>query len=96
MLPAVVIAIGAGLLSGAPGGIGAFELVLLALLPGAGEAALIAGILAWRLVYFVAPALIAAGLVLAGRGRGRTGAAGPNRLPGRKARPRPPPLPRRC
>ncbi len=90
VLPAVVIAIGAGLLSGAPGGIGAFELVLLALLPGVGEAALIAGILAWRLVYFVAPALIAAGLVLAGPGPRQGWRGRPEPVAGPQGPPAPP------
>lgn len=60
LLPAFLIAYGAGLISGAPGGIGAFEVTLLALLPDVPQDHLIAGIVAWRLVYFVLPALIGA------------------------------------
>ena len=63
---AFLLALGAGLVSGTPGGIGAFELTLLALLPGAEEAALLAAILAWRGIYFLLPAVLAAGVVLRG------------------------------
>ena len=66
LLPAFLLALGAGLLSGTPGGIGAFEVALLALLPGQDEAALMAGVLAWRGVYYLAPALFAALAVLRG------------------------------
>ena len=58
LLPAFLLALGAGLLSGAPGGLGAFEVTLLALLPGQPEAALVAAILAFRAVYYALPALI--------------------------------------
>lgn len=63
LLPAFLIAFGLGLLSGSPGGIGAFEFVLLAYVPGVDVAVLLAAVLAWRLVYFVLPALY--GTVLA-------------------------------
>ena len=66
VFPAVLIALGAGLLSGAPGGIGAFELVLLALLPGQDPAAVLASVLAWRGVYFGLPAVFAGAVVLRG------------------------------
>ena len=65
-LPAFLIAFGAGLLSGTPGGVGAFELTVLALLPQIPEAPLLAAILAWRVVYFAAPALIGAGFAIRG------------------------------
>lgn len=64
LLPAFLLALGAGLVSGSPGGLGAFEIVLIALLPDVAEADLLAGVLAWRLVYFAAPALVGAGLAL--------------------------------
>ncbi|MCB6176655.1 phosphatidylglycerol lysyltransferase domain-containing protein [Rhodobacter sp. Har01] len=71
-LPAIVLAIGAGLISGAPGGLGAFELTLLAALPGVPEAPVLAAVLAWRAVYFALPALAAAALALRGPQAGAT------------------------
>lgn len=64
LLPAFLIAQGAGLVSGAPGGIGAFEVTLLALLPDVPQDPLLAAILAWRLTYFALPAVLG-GLVAA-------------------------------
>lgn len=64
LLPAFLVAYGAGLVSGAPGGIGAFEITLLALLPGIPVEPLLAGILAWRLAYYAGPALVAAAQLL--------------------------------
>lgn len=58
LFAAYLLALGAGLLSNAPGGVGAFELTLLALLPGIGAEPLLAAILAFRVVYYVVPALI--------------------------------------
>jgi phosphatidylglycerol lysyltransferase len=66
LLPAFLLAYGAGLVSGAPGGIGAFEITLLALLPAVDAPQLLAAVLAWRLVYFVIPALIGAGAAMYG------------------------------
>ena len=66
LLPAFLLAFGAGLISGAPGGIGAFEITLLGLLPMVPEAPLLATILAWRAVYFALPAMIGAGLAIRG------------------------------
>ncbi len=66
LLPAFLIAYGAGLLSGAPGGIGAFELTLLALLPDLPEAPILAAVVAWRSVYFVAPAILGAIIAMIG------------------------------
>ena len=66
---AYVLALGAALLGGTPGGVGSFEVVLLALLapvPGAGAEPLLAGVLAFRLVYYLVPFTLAA-LVLARR-----------------------------
>jgi phosphatidylglycerol lysyltransferase len=79
LLPAFLIAFGAGLLSGTPGGVGAFEITLLALLPAVPEAPLLAAVLAWRIVYFVAPALIGAAFAIHGptRQRHKTHAAAP-------------------
>ncbi len=60
LLPAYLLALGAGLLSGTPGGVGAFEMTLLAALPMVDEPALIAGVLAFRLAYYAVPAVLAA------------------------------------
>ena len=68
LLPAFLLAFGAGIVSGAPGGMGAFEVALLALLPGAAPEQLLAAILAWRAVYYALPLLPA--LVLLARGPG--------------------------
>ncbi|NDV01055.1 phosphatidylglycerol lysyltransferase domain-containing protein [Pseudoroseicyclus tamaricis] len=61
---AVMTAMGVGLLSQSPGGLGAFELVLLALLPGVPEAELLAAVLATRIACQGVPALGAALLLL--------------------------------
>ena len=66
VLPVVLIGLGAGLLSGAPGGVGAFELVLLALLPEQDQAAVLAAVLAFRGVYYLVPAALAGAFVLRG------------------------------
>lgn len=60
LLPAFLLAYGAGLVSGAPGGIGAFEVTLLALLPDTPAEPLFAGLLAWRVVYHAGPAIVGA------------------------------------
>lgn len=65
-LTALLIAITAGLISGTPGGIGAFELALLTQLPNLPAEPLIAAALAFRLVYHVFPALLAVPLLLRG------------------------------
>lgn len=69
LLPAFLIAYGAGLMSGAPGGIGAFEVTFLALLPNLPHDHLLAGIVAWRLVYFVLPAILGAIVAMIGPAR---------------------------
>ncbi len=71
LLPAFLLAFGAGLISGAPGGIGAFEMTMLALLPHLPQEPLLAAILAWRAVYFAAPAILGAGVALRGPRTGR-------------------------
>lgn len=66
LLPAFLLAFGAGLVSGAPGGVGPFEITLLALLPGQAEAPLLAAVLAWRVVYYAIPAIIGALVAIKG------------------------------
>ena len=56
--PIYLLALGAALATGAPGGLGAFELVLLALLPHPDQAALIGAILAFRIIYYLFPAFL--------------------------------------
>ncbi|MEM6823509.1 MAG: phosphatidylglycerol lysyltransferase domain-containing protein, partial [Pseudomonadota bacterium] len=58
IIAAFMVATGAGLLSGTPSGVGAFELTLLWLLPEIPEADLIAAALAFRLVYYAVPAIL--------------------------------------
>jgi len=58
LLPAFLLALGAGLISGTPGGVGAFELALLALLPAQPAEPLLAAVLAWRAVYYALPAAL--------------------------------------
>lgn len=60
LLPAYLLALGAGLISGTPGGVGAFEMTLLVALPMVDEPGLIAGVLAFRLAYYALPAVLAA------------------------------------
>ena len=62
LLPAFLLAFGAGLISGTPGGVGPFEVTLLALLSQFDSEPLLAGIVAWRVVYYALPAALA-GLV---------------------------------
>ncbi len=66
LLPAFLLAFGAGLISGAPGGVGPFEMALLALLPSQPEAALLTAVLAWRACYYALPALLGAAAALHG------------------------------
>ncbi len=64
LMPAYMLALGAALLSGTPGGVGPFELVLLAALPGIPQAELLCGIVAFRLIYYAIPFSLAALLLL--------------------------------
>lgn len=66
-LPVFLLALGAGLVSGAPAGLGAFEIVLVALLPATGMEGLLAGLLAWRLIYYAVPALTGAAVAIFSR-----------------------------
>ncbi len=60
VLPAFVLALAAGLVSGTPGGVGPFEITLLALLPQAPQVELLAAILGFRIVYYALPAVLGA------------------------------------
>ncbi|WP_299551332.1 phosphatidylglycerol lysyltransferase domain-containing protein [uncultured Tateyamaria sp.] len=61
LLPLFMVALGCGLMSNTPGGVGPFELVLVSALPaGAGtEAGVLTAILAFRIVYYAGPACVA-------------------------------------
>lgn len=59
-LPIFLIALGAGLLSNTPGGLGPFELTLLTAMPQVGAETVISTIMAYRLVYYALPAGLAA------------------------------------
>ncbi|SLN46449.1 Phosphatidylglycerol lysyltransferase [Aquimixticola soesokkakensis] len=61
-----VFALGAGLLGNTPGGIGPFEVTLMTLLPTVATETLLAGVVAFRLLYYALPACIAAILALIG------------------------------
>lgn len=58
LIPVFLLAFGLGLICGSPAGAGPFEVAIFALLPLAHQAELLAGILAWRLVYYLIPALL--------------------------------------
>ncbi|APE43275.1 hypothetical protein BOO69_07470 [Sulfitobacter alexandrii] len=76
-VPVFLLAFGAGLLSGAPGGAGPFELTLLALLPDVPKADLLAAVMGYRALYYALPALLGAVALVRPLPRGtsrRTGA----------------------
>ncbi len=74
LVPAFMIALGAGLVWGTPAGAGPFELTLLWLLPQVPEPELLAAILAFRLVYFGLPAILGGLVLVVLPGRGGLGA----------------------
>ena len=57
--PAFMLAVNCGLMSSLPGGVGPFEGLLLTTLPQGPVEPLIAAVLAYRLIFFAAPALLA-------------------------------------
>jgi phosphatidylglycerol lysyltransferase len=57
LLPAFLIALGIGVASGSPGGVGPFEATLLALLPQVEANDLVAGFIAFRVLGYLLPAL---------------------------------------
>ncbi len=59
VVTAYLLALGAGLLSQSPGGVGAFELCLLGLLPQVPDPALMSAIIGYRIIYHLLPAGIA-------------------------------------
>lgn len=65
-MPAFLLAVGAGLVSGSPAGVGAFEIALMSLLPEVPEAGLLGAVVAWRVIAYGVPALVGAGVALLG------------------------------
>ena len=59
-LPAYLLAFTAGLVGSTPAGLGPFEVTLLALLPAAAASQLIVALVAFRIVYYLIPATVAA------------------------------------
>ncbi|MFT6605670.1 MAG: phosphatidylglycerol lysyltransferase [Halocynthiibacter sp.] len=66
LISSFIFALGAGLLGGTPGGVGPFEVTLLALMPHAPTEPLLAAALGFRVVYHIIPATIAIVFVLRG------------------------------
>ncbi|NIZ12434.1 phosphatidylglycerol lysyltransferase domain-containing protein [Phaeobacter sp. HF9A] len=64
LLPAYFLALGLAIVSSSPGGAGPLELAMLAMLPGADAAVLVAGLLAFRAVYYGLPAALGGALLL--------------------------------
>ncbi|MEO8309070.1 MAG: bifunctional lysylphosphatidylglycerol flippase/synthetase MprF [Pseudomonadota bacterium] len=60
-----MVALAAGVVSAVPGGLGVFEAVFVLLLPGVAPQQLLGVLIAYRLIYYVAPFLIAVTLLLA-------------------------------
>ena len=58
--PIFLIAMGMALISNTPGGLGPFEVVMLAALPSVGAEIVLTAILAYRIVYYFVPASVAA------------------------------------
>ena len=69
-LPVFLMALGVGVASGSPGGVGPFEATLLACLPLADAAGLVAGIIAYRALAYALPALCGALWAMVGKAGG--------------------------
>ncbi|MGH1369340.1 MAG: phosphatidylglycerol lysyltransferase domain-containing protein [Maritimibacter sp.] len=66
LITAYLLALGAGLVLTTPGGVGPFEVALIALLPGLPSEPVLAAVIAYRALYYVLPALIGAALLIRG------------------------------
>lgn len=64
LIAAFTLSLGAGMAGGTPGGVGPFEMALIALLPGTASPELAAALIAFRLVYYAVPCIIGAGYAL--------------------------------
>lgn len=69
LFPAYLLALGAALVTGTPGGVGPFEITLLTALPLVPEPALLSAILAYRVIYFALPGVLAGLALIAGPAR---------------------------
>ena len=69
LLPVFLLALGLGIASGSPGGVGPFEATLLVWLPQVDAAGLVAGILTFRVLAYAIPALCGAVWAMARPGR---------------------------
>lgn len=69
LYPAFLLALGAALVSGTPGGVGPFEITLLALLPTIDAEPVLGAVLAYRLIYYALPAIIGMGILARGPAR---------------------------
>ncbi len=88
MVTVYFIALGAAILSSAPGGAGPLELTVCALLPGTETGALLAGLVAFRLVYYAVPAALSCmALVLPRKSNGAASSAEDHALLGTLERP---------
>ena len=72
-----VLALGAGIVSNSPGGVGPFELVLITALPSLPTETALAAVVAYRLVYFLVPFLIALPIVIWKKDTKRLEVSGP-------------------
>lgn len=63
LYPAFLLALGAALVSGTPGGVGPFEITLLALLPDVGAEPVLGAVLGFRAVYYAVPAILGLGIL---------------------------------
>ncbi len=79
LAPAFLLALGAGLISGSPAGLGPFELVLLGHLPTTPPEVLLAAVMAWRMIYFAAPSLLVLPLLASGPVQRRASTSGQTR-----------------
>ena len=68
-LPLFIMALGCGLVSNTPGGVGPFELVLITALPFADPTHIMAAILGYRIIYYALPATLAGLMLLRPFGR---------------------------
>ncbi|MCR8826653.1 phosphatidylglycerol lysyltransferase domain-containing protein [Pseudosulfitobacter koreensis] len=63
-LPLFLLALGSALISNTPGGVGPFELMMLGLLPHLPASDVLGSIVAFRIVYYALPALLAAAAMM--------------------------------
>lgn len=63
-LTAYILALGASVLTHSPGGLGVFEAVMLVLLPDVAKDALAAALIAYRMIYYLLPFLLALAAIL--------------------------------